>query len=135
MNAGLLWKAFAVALGGTVLYSAVTATESLSVVGSVVLLFKALTVVGLVGFAWGRAILWQRLWKSVLIAQLLVAIVFLVQIVGGLVRFSDAVLLVALLQATPISLFFTVFTLIGLFLYAWSPILWGKKASASAEPT
>ena len=131
----LLWKAFAVALGGTVLYSAVAGSESFSAGGTVVLLFKALTVVGLVGFAWRRAILWQRLWKSVLIIQLLAAAVWLVQIASGFVRFSDAALLLALLQATLVSLFFTVFTLIGLFLYAWSHIIWVKKASASAERT
>jgi hypothetical protein len=133
MNAELLWKAFAVALGAAALYGAAAGGESFSASNVAALLFKALTVVGLVGFAWRRAILWQRLWKAVLVIQLLITAMLLVQIVSGFVRFSDAALLLALLQATLISLFFAAFTLIGLFLYAWSPIIWVEKAGVSAE--
>jgi len=95
-----------------------------SIIGLAMVLFKALAVLGLFGFAWNRAFFTRRLWQVVVFIQLVFVLLLLGRVVAGLVRFSDPSLLLAVLQALLISGLISGFTLIGLFLYAWSPSLW-----------
>lgn len=132
MRAELLWKVVAFVAAGSVVFDAMAAEES-SVVTLLLLLFKALAVLGLVGFAWKRAFFSQRLWQVVVAIQFLLVLRLLGQVVAGLIRFSDPALLAAILQALLVSGLISGFTLIGLFLYAWSPSLWVSE-SDEARP-
>jgi hypothetical protein len=124
MRAELLWKVFAFLAAGSLLFDAMTLRQD-SIISVVMLLFKALAVLGLFGFAWNRAFFNQRLWKVVVLIQLASVLLFLAQVVAGLLRFPDSALLVAVVQALLVAGVISGFTLIGLFLYAWSPSLWG----------
>ena len=123
MLAETLWKVFAFVVAGSMLFDAMDLAQG-SAVGFVILLFRALALLGLFGFAWNRAFFNQRIWKVVVLIQFVFVLLLLGQVVAGLLRFSDPALLVALLQASLIAGAISVFTLIGLFLYAWSASLW-----------
>jgi hypothetical protein len=123
MRAETLWKVFAFVVAASVLFDAIALAQG-SAVGFAILLFKALTLLGLVGFAWNRAFFNQRVWKAVVLIQFVFVLLFLVQVAAGLLRFSDPALFVAILQASLVAGVISVFTLIGLFLYAWSPSRW-----------
>jgi hypothetical protein len=131
MRAETLWKVFAFAVAGSMLFDAMSLVQG-SAVGFAILLFRALALLGLFGFAWNRAFFNQRIWKVVVLIQFVFVLLFLVQVATGLLRFSDSALLVALLQASLVAGVISVFTLIGLFLYAWSPSLWAPVAD---QPT
>ena len=131
MRADLLWKVFAFVVAGSVVFDAVAAEEG-SIVTLLLVLFKALAVLGLIGFAWQRAFFTRKLWQVVVAIQFVLVLLFLGQVVAGLVRFSDPALLVAILQALLVSGLISGFTLIGLFLYAWSPSLWVSESDARA---
>jgi hypothetical protein len=127
MRAETLWKVFAFAVAGSMLLDAMSLAHG-SAVGFAMLLFRALALLGLFGFAWNRAFFNQRIWKVMVLIQFVFVLLFLVQVAVGLLRFSDPALLVALLQASLVAGVISVFTLIGLFLYAWSPSLWPSVA-------
>ena len=132
MRADLLWKVFAFVVAGSVVFDAMAAEEG-SIVTLLLVLFKALAVLGLIGFAWQRAFFTRKLWQVVVAIQFVLVLLFLGQVVAGLVRFSDPALLAAILQAVLVSGLISGFTLIGLFLYAWSPTLWVSE-SDEARP-
>ena len=132
MRADLLWKVFAFVVAGSVVLDAMAAEEG-SIVTLLLVLFKALAVLGLIGFAWQRAFFTRKLWQVVVAIQFVLVLLFLGQVVAGLVRFSDPALLAAILQAVLVSGLISGFTLIGLFLYAWSPTLWVSE-SDEARP-
>jgi hypothetical protein len=132
MRADLLWKVFAFVVAGSVVFDAMAAEEG-SIVTLLLVLFKALAVLGLFGFAWQRAFFTRKLWQVVVAIQFVLVLLLLGQVVAGLVRFSDPALLAAILQALLVSGLISGFTLIGLFLYAWSPSLWVSE-SDEARP-
>lgn len=132
MRADLLWKVFAFVVAGSVVFDAMAAEEG-SIVTLLLVLFKALAVLGLIGFAWQRAFFTRKLWQVVVAIQFVLVLLLLGQVVAGLVRFSDPALLAAILQAVLVSGLISGFTLIGLFLYAWSPTLWVSE-SDEARP-
>lgn len=125
MRAELLWKVFAFLAAGSVAFDAMAIGDG-SIIGMALLLFKALAVLGLFGFAWKRVLFTQKLWRVVVLIQFVLVLLLLGKVTAGLVRFSDPSLLLAVLQALLITGLISGFTLIGLFLYAWSPSLWAS---------
>jgi hypothetical protein len=125
MRAELLWKVFAFLATGSVVFDAMAIGDS-SIISLALLLFKGLAVLGLFGFAWKRVLFTQRLWQVVVLIQFMLVLLLLGKVVAGLIRFSDPSLFLAVLQALLITGLISGFTLIGLFLYAWSPSLWAS---------